>query len=122
MVFFLHDRLGMTMIWFALLLGIWGLWRYVRGLGVDSNYLGAVVIGEILILVQGALGLVLFFEGMRPGRLVHLLYGVAAALAFPAAYTYTQGGTDRRAMLIWSLVALFVFGCAVRATMVVGGL
>ncbi len=110
------------MMWFSLFLGLWGLWRYARGLGVDSSYLGAVIIGELLILIQGSLGIILFLEGMRPGRLVHLLYGVAAAIAFPAAYTYTHGGTDRRAMLIWGLVGLFVFGTAVRATAVVGAL
>ncbi len=121
MVFLLHDRLATTMIWFALFMGIWGMWRYVRGFGLDANFLGAVVIGEVLILVQGALGVVLFLEGMRPDRMVHILYGIAAAIAFPATYAYTHGDTDRRVMLIWGLVSFFVFGSAVRATMVAGG-
>lgn len=119
--YLLHDQLSNAVILFALVLGIWGLFKYFRGDGVDGSYLGAVVIGEVLIIVQIALGILLYAGGARPDRsLMHILYGVAAVISFPAVYAYTQGDQSRRAMLIWGVVGLFVFGCAMRATMVAG--
>ena len=119
--YLLHDQLSNAVILFALVLGIWGLFKYFRGDGVDGSYLGAVVIGELLIIVQIALGFLLYAGGARPDRsLMHILYGVAAVISFPAVYAYTQGDQSRRAMLIWGVVGLFVFGCAMRATMVAG--
>lgn len=120
-VFFLHDRLANAAILFALILGIWGLFKYFRGDGVDGSYLGAVAVAELLIVVQIILGVILFSAGARPARsAMHILYGVAAVISFPAAYAYTRGDQSRRAMLVWGLVGLFVFGCTVRATMVGG--
>ncbi len=34
---------------FMILMAVWGLWRFFRKQGVDSNYWGALVNGEILI-------------------------------------------------------------------------
>lgn len=119
--YLLHDRLSNAVILFALILGIWGLFKYFRGEGVDGSYLGAVVIGELLIIVQIALGVILYAGGARPDRsIMHILYGVAAVISFPAVYAYTHGDQSRRAMLTWGVVGLFVFGCALRATMVAG--
>lgn len=119
--YLLHDRLSNAVIIFALILGLWGLFKYFRGDGVDGNYFGAVVIGELLIIAQIVLGIILFAGGARPDRsLMHILYGAAAVISFPAVYAYTQGDQSRRAMLTWGVVGLFVFGCAVRATMVAG--
>lgn len=119
--YFLHDRLGTTAVLFALILGLWGLFRYVRGEPLDGSYLGAVAIGELLIIIQILLGIALFAGGARPARTtMHILYGIAAVMSFPATYAYTRGDTSRRAMLTWGVVGLFVFGCTVRATMVAG--
>lgn len=121
-LYFLHDRLANAAIIFALILGLWGLYKYARGEGVDGNYLGAVAVAELLIVVQILLGVVLFAGGARPARSsMHILYGIAALISFPAAYAYTRGDQSRRAMLVWGLVGLFVFGCAMRATMVAAG-
>ena len=83
------------------LLALWGIWRYFRKQGVDSNYWGALVIGEILILVQGLLGAYLYLIGARPERTIHILYGVVAALVIPGVYAYTKGDDQRRVMLIY---------------------
>ncbi|GAP63654.1 hypothetical protein ARMA_2077 [Ardenticatena maritima] len=118
----LHDRLATTMTLYALFLGLWGLYKYVRGEGLDGNYLGAIIVAEVLIIVQALLGFALFGGGLRPARLVHILYGIMAVISFPATYAYTRGDDSRRVMLIWGLVGLFVFGLAVRAQMVQGAL
>src|SRR5512134_3536106 len=99
----IHARLGNTAMYYAIILGLWGLWRYFRKQGLDSNYWGALVIGEILIIAQGLLGAYLWLSGARPGRGIHILYGVVSALVIPGLYAYTQGDDRRRVMLIYGV-------------------
>lgn len=114
----LHATLAGTVTVYALLLGLWGLIRYARGEGVDGSYLGAVVIAEVLILVQAGMGVALVIQGLRVARMIHILYGVLAAISFPATFAFTQGEASRREMLYYALVALFVFGLSIRARLV----
>lgn len=114
----LHTTLARAVMLYALILGLWGLLRYVRGEGLGGSYLGAVVIAEVLILVQGVLGVVLWLQGFNPGRAIHILYGVLTAITFPATFAFTHGELGRREMLYWGLVGLFVFGLSIRAQMV----
>ncbi len=97
----IHGRLGYTALYFMVLLALWGIWRYFRKQGVDSNYWGALVVGEILILAQGLLGAYLYIIGERPERGIHILYGVVTALIIPGVYAYTKGDEERRVMLIY---------------------
>jgi hypothetical protein len=77
-------------------------------------------IGEVLFLLQAVMGGILYFSGLRPAQLVHLLYGALGVFALPAAYTYSRGGDDRRGSLIYSLICLFLFGVALRAITTAG--
>lgn len=121
MLFILHEGLGNAATIFALLLALWGGWRYLRGQGVDGSYLGAVVIAEGLIVVQGTLGGMLYLMGARPERpSIHILYGLVAILSFPAFFAYIKGRDSRLEMLMWALLSLFVWGILVRARIVTG--
>jgi hypothetical protein len=111
----IHGRLANTALIYFLLLALWGLWRAVRKQGLDSSYWGALVIGEILVIVQGSLGAILYFGGDKPGRWVHILYGVVAALIIPGLYAYTKGESDRRVMLIYGVTLLIAVGVILRA-------
>jgi hypothetical protein len=111
----LHERIGNAAPLFMILAGVLSLFNYVRGRGVDGNILGILVVGEILMLVQAGLGLILLASGLFPGRLIHFLYGGLSVLALPALWVYTRGATDRRASLIWGLAGLFMMGLALRA-------
>ncbi|MBK7918209.1 MAG: hypothetical protein IPJ94_18530 [Chloroflexi bacterium] len=55
-VVLVHNQLSQTIWIYFLILGLWGLFRAVRKLAVDGNYMGALVIGQVLYLVQGILG------------------------------------------------------------------
>ena len=112
---FIHGRLATTALLFILFMAAWGFWRYFRKGGLDSSYWGALVIGEILILVQGALGAYLWLSGLRPDRGIHFLYGVAAALVIPGVWAFTKGRQERREMLIYALMLLFLVGLLLRA-------
>lgn len=98
----IHGRLGTTTLYFFLILGVWGLWRYIRKQDVSSNYWGALVIGEILVVFQGLFGGYLWLIGERPGRSIHILYGIISALVIPAVYAYTKGDEKRPVLLIYA--------------------
>jgi hypothetical protein len=109
-----HDRLATTIILFFLVAGVWGLVEYARGGAIGGAIAGILVVGQILVIVQGAFGMVLFVWGDRPSDMVHLLYGFTAALVLPFAWSYFRDRSPRQGLLIYSLIALFVVGLAIR--------
>jgi heme A synthase len=111
-----HDRLSVTIVLYLFILAAWGLWRYFRKQGPHSSFWGALVICEVLILVQGLLGIFLWSSSLRPERgAMHILYGIVTAISIPAVYAYTRGRDTRREMLIYALVLIAVIGLAGRA-------
>lgn len=111
----LHLGLANTATLFTLGLSVWGFYRFFSGQGVDGSYLGAVVIGEGLIIVQALIGVLLFGNGLPLARTsLHILYGICAVISFPGLYAYTQGQQSRREMLLWALMTFFVFGLTIR--------
>jgi hypothetical protein len=114
-----HGRLADTAIYFTIAMALWGLYRFFRRQGIDSSYWGGLVIGELLYLVQGALGAYLFISRTgfltRPG--VHILYGVISVLLAPAIFVFTRGDEDRRVMLVYGVALLFLVGILFRGKM-----
>jgi hypothetical protein len=110
----LHDRLSITMMLFMAAVGAWGIFAYVRGQSISGSYAGALAIGEALILAQVSAGVVMFAKGARPPTATHYLYGLTAVLVLPFAWSYLRTRNQRQALLIYSLVALFIFGLAIR--------
>ncbi|MBA3450675.1 MAG: hypothetical protein H0T18_05630 [Chloroflexia bacterium] len=99
---------------FMLALGVWGLVAYLRGQSVKGSIAGAFVIGELLVLVQVLAGVFLLAAGARPPGTTHYLYGVTAILVLPFAWSYFRDRDHRQALLVYSLLALFIFGLAIR--------
>jgi hypothetical protein len=114
-VMWLHDRIGNAAPLFMILLGLLSLFNYIRGQGLDGSVVGTVIVGELLMIVQLSLGVILLLSGLYPARIIHILYGSLSILTFPALWFYTRGATDRRASLVWALVGLFMMGLALRA-------
>ena len=121
-IVFIHSRLALTAILFALAMGVWAAWSYFRGHGVNSNYWGALVIGEVLVLAQGVIGVGLVLTGHTPADVLHFLYGVLVAIAWPGVYVYTNARAGRSEAALYALVSFFIFGLAVRAIMTGGTL
>lgn len=112
----IHDRLSVTIVLYAFILAAWGLWRSYRKQGLDGSFWGALAINEILILIQGLIGIIMWSSNLRPDRgTMHVLYGVVTALSLPATYAFTRGRDTRREMLAYALVLLAVIGLAGRA-------
>jgi hypothetical protein len=101
---------------YCVIMAIWGLFRFFRGQGLSGGYLGAVVIAEILLAIQGLLGLILWFGAstFRPGY-VHWIYGVALVLGAPVVYAYTKGRQDRPEMLLYSVAYIIMIALVLRA-------
>jgi hypothetical protein len=115
---FLHGRIAVTAILFAGICGVWGIYNYLRNEGVSGNYWGTLAIGELLMVAQGILGIVLMLEAHRPARPgIHILYGIVAVVTWPAVYIFTQGRATRRESLIYGVIGLFMVGVTVRALM-----
>ena len=112
----MHARLLFTILLFFGALSVWGLFNYLRGQGVSGGYRGALVIGELLMLAQFIIGVLLLLNGRQPPRLsVHILYGVVAIIMLPGTFSYTRGRDARHEQLIYTLVCLFLCGIALRA-------
>lgn len=109
------------MLLFFLAAGAWGLVEYVRGGALSGNIAGALILGQVLVLIQGGLGMVLFLFGNRPSDLVHLLYGFTAALVLPFVWSYMRNRAPRQGLLIYSLIALFIVGLSIRGMTTGGG-
>ncbi len=114
LILLLHDRLATTVILFFAIAGLWGLLEFARGGALSGSIAGILVIGQGLVVVQGAFGVVLFLAGYRPATIVHLLYGVTAAIVLPFLWSYVRDRAPRQGLLLYSLVALFIVGLAIR--------
>ena len=116
-IFLLHDRLSVTVMLFMIALGAWGLVLYLSGRAVTGSFAGALVIGQALVAVQVIAGVILLGSSSRPPTSTHYLYGITAVLVLPFAWSYFRERDQRQALLIYSLLALFIFGLAVRGMM-----
>ncbi len=111
----IHRVLSNTIVLFFLLLGLWGLFRAIRKNGVEGSYLGAMVIGEILFILQALLGVILVIGGAMPGRTIHFLYGVFALVALPGLFAYLRGDDSNQSQWYYAIATLFLFGVSLRA-------
>ena len=112
----IHNRLANTVLLYVIILCLWGFWRVLRKEQLNGSYWGSLVIAEILILAQGALGSFLWLISLRPERGgMHILYGIVGALRIPAVYFFTKGRDDRLVMISYTAVMLFNAGIFLRA-------
>jgi hypothetical protein len=114
----IHIGLSRASVIFSLVIGLYGLWLFLRKVGVDPNYWGVLAVGELLYLAQGMVGAWLYLSGLgaalpRPG--VHMLYGVLLVITLPGAFAFTRGRDQRHAALVYGLVGLFLAGVSLRA-------
>ena len=115
----IHGALSNTAWLFFLIIGLWGLFRAIRGQAVNGNYLGAAFIGQLIFVSQAVLGAVLWIGGFSATiqrSSIHLLYGVFALVFLPFIYLSVLRGDDtNRAQWVLAFTTLFLFGIALRA-------
>ena len=115
----IHSRLWITILLFSSAMLVWGVWRFLRGQSVNSNYFGAIVIAEVLYILQGLLGIIMLISGtgVLQRAEVHILYGVVIAITLPGVYIYTRGDESRRTMLVYAVAFVFIIILSVRSMM-----
>jgi heme A synthase len=111
----IHHTLGTMGLYYTFLMGVWGLFLFLRRQAPDGNYNGALIIAEGLFILQGIFGVILAFTGQKPSQEIHFLYGISTLLTLPLAFTIARGRNDNRAALIYGLAMLFLWGLALRA-------
>jgi heme A synthase len=116
----IHGRLALTILLYTFAMGAWAALIFFRNRGIESSYWGALVIGEVVMLAQGVLGLVMVIVGLHPADILHFLYGVLVAFSWPGTYIYTHARQGRAEAGIYSIVSFFIFGLAIRALMTGG--
>lgn len=116
----LHQGFASVVLIYSGMMAVWGLFLWLRGRNPSGGYLGALILAEGVIVLQGLIGLVLLLLGHRPQDALHYLYGVVALMTLPTAYLYGDRGTERRDSLIFGLAGVFLVGIAIRA-MTTGG-
>ncbi len=124
----IHARLSVAAAIFTFVMGLWALGLFLRGRGPGGNYMGAIVVGELLLAAQSALGLILLISlGMQTLRWVHILYGVLAVLIWPFIFTYTRETptrqtTARLESILFAAGSFFLWGLVMRAITTAGGI
>lgn len=115
----MHATLANTVMYFFFAIGVWGLFEFARGGEMGGSIGGAFVIGQGLAVVQSLLGLVILAGG-HSVQSIHFLYGISAIISLPFAWSYMRSRHPRQALLVYSLVALFICGLAIRG-IITGG-
>ncbi len=115
----MHATLAQTVMYYFFAIGVWGLIEYIRGGELGGNIGGAFVIGQVVVGIQVILGLVILAGGFTV-QSVHFLYGITAIISMPFAWSYMRSRHPRQALAVYSLVALWICGLAIRG-IVTGG-
>jgi hypothetical protein len=115
----IHAGLANTAVLFIAALGIWALmFRFLKR-PLDSTWFGAAIIGELVIIVEAALGGLLYMQGLSaalPRPFMHILYGVVALICLPAAQTYFGNLKDENVKsLAMAATCAFLWGILLRA-------
>jgi hypothetical protein len=118
----LHEGLASSASIFIAAIGIWALILRIRTGSLNASWYGAAVVGEVLIIVQGAIGVLMYLQGlgaMLPRPFIHILYGVVAVITLPGAYSYMSNIEDEKVRtLLMALVCFFLWGILRRAASV----
>jgi 4-hydroxybenzoate polyprenyltransferase len=103
-----------TVMLFMAAVGLWGILSFARGQVLNGSIAGALVIGQLLVMLQALLGAALYLDGFRASTVVHYLYGITAVLVTPFVWSYVKERHPRQALFFYSIAALFIAGLAIR--------
>jgi heme A synthase len=111
----IHQRLAIAGLLITLVIGLWGLFTFLRKRPATSGYRSTLVMTELLFVGQALVGIILFAAGnRRPHDGLHVLYGVLLLIALPIGASYTSSHDQRREPLVYGVVGLFMVGLTIR--------
>ncbi|MCU0490933.1 MAG: hypothetical protein MUD01_05075 [Chloroflexaceae bacterium] len=111
----LHGRLQVTLLLVMVALTLWGLVNGLRNLPATSNYRAGLWVGQLLMIANSLLGLILLFTVAQPLRLaVHIVYAVAALGCLPAAALFARQQEARWQSFTLAGTCFFLVGMMTR--------
>lgn len=110
----LHVRMLLMLALLFATLACWGLGGLFQE-RISSQYRAALILGEILMLMNMVFAGVLLLSGWQPiDRVLHGVYSMLAAFTLPAVWMYAQHWTVRARGLGWSAACIFICGILLR--------
>lgn len=97
LILFLHARLAVATILFAILLGVWGSYQYIRHKAVSGGFRAGYLMLCGLVAVQGLFGVLTLLIGNRLHNNLHIVYGIFAVIFLPGLYFYSASGRSSKA-------------------------
>jgi heme A synthase len=94
---FVHTRLALAAILFAIVLGAWGTFQYVRHKALSGGFRSAYLMLCGLAAVQGLVGILQLLAGSKLHNPLHVVYGIFAVLFLPGLYFYSASGRASKA-------------------------
>lgn len=115
----IHAGLAQTGTLFMIALGVWAVLFRIRSRPLDGSFYGGLAVAEILMVVQFAIGFILYGQGLGenlPRAFVHILYGAVAVITLPAAYAYLSKLEDENVKsILFAIVCFFLMEVVIRA-------
>jgi hypothetical protein len=113
----LHIIGARAVLIFAVALALWGTYLYFRRRAVSPGFRSSFLIMAGLTVVQGLAGAAVFLTGHHPTELLHVVYGIFAAIFLPGVYLWAHGGSSQREAVIlagaaWIVSIAFLRGFA----------
>jgi heme A synthase len=114
----LHQGFARTGTMLFIALGVWAILLRLRSTPLNASWYGAAVIAELLMVVQFALGFILYGGGLGenlPRAFVHILYACVAVVTLPAAYGYFSRLEDENVKtILMAIVCFFLMEVVIR--------
>jgi hypothetical protein len=113
----LHLIGARALLLFAVALALWGTYLYFRKRAVTPGFRSSFLIMAGLTVIQGLVGAAGFATGHHPTTMLHLVYGIFAAIFLPGVYLYAHGGSKQREAVVlagaaWIVSIAFLRGFA----------
>jgi len=106
-----HASLAAALFLDQVILGIWALVLGSRRQPISSGLFSALVVDEILMVLQSGVGAYLLATGHAPQR-IHFLYGGLLLVLLPAVYL--RAGRRQRAGTWAGATLIFMAGMIIR--------
>jgi heme A synthase len=94
-VAFVHQRFAFALLIFAVILGLWGGFQFLRNRAISGGFRSSYLLMIGLLAVQGLLGVV-SLTSFRPREILHVVYGIFAIVFLPGVYFYAARGSRAR--------------------------
>ena len=109
-----HQSLAVALFLEQVVFGVWALVLGFRGRPLGGTFFTVIVIDEVLLLIEAAIGLGLFFSGHTLKSNIHFLYGGLLAGLLPVVWVYGNRKPERGGYWL-GLCLLFMAGLIIRA-------